>query len=117
LLNWYEEGTWTPTVAAETGTITTYTASGKYTRIGRQVTIYALVSVTDNGTGAGSLRIAALPFAAESVNYAGSGYNTASGATSTVGFAATNTLIVYKYDATYPVTTGQGVLVTITYFV
>jgi hypothetical protein len=117
LLNWYEEGTWTPTVSSGSGTITSYTASGKYTRIGRQVTINVIISITNNGTGASDIRIGGLPFTAESTNYAGSGLNSASGATLTVAFAATNTLITYKYDATYPVATGQGLIITITYFV
>ena len=117
LLNWYEEGTWTPTVSSGSGTITSYTASGNYTRIGRQVTINVIISITNNGTGASDIRIGGLPFTAESTNYAGSGLNSASGATLTVAFAATNTLITYKYDATYPVATGQGLIITITYFV
>ena len=42
LLNWYEEGTFTPTLAGSTGNPTaTYTAQvGYYTRIGRVVNIY-----------------------------------------------------------------------------
>lgn len=117
LLNWYEAGTWTPSVNAASGTITSYTATATYTRIGQQVTVAGQITVTDNGTGAGSVRVGGLPFAASSVNFAGVGLNGATGATIGIAFAATNTLVMYKYDATYPVATGQQILFTVTYFV
>jgi hypothetical protein len=117
LLNDYEEGTWTPAVASSLGSITTVTATGKYTKIGRQVTIEISATVTDNGTGAGSVRIGGLPYTAESTGYAGAGFNTSSGEALAVGFAATNTLVVYKYNVLYPVTTGQGFAIVVTYFV
>jgi hypothetical protein len=117
VLTQYDEGTWTPTVSSSIGSITSYTATGKYTRIGRQVTIELSVTVTNNGTGADSIRIGGLPFAAESTGYAGAGFNTSSGEALSVGFAATNTLVVYKYSALYPVTTGQGFAIVVTYFV
>jgi hypothetical protein len=117
LLNDYEEGTWTPTVASSVGSITSSTSTGKYTKIGRQVTIELSVSVTNNGTGADSIRIGGLPFTAESTGYAGAGFNTSSGEALAVGFAATNTLVVYKYNVLYPVTTGQGFAIVVTYFV
>ena len=117
LLNDYEEGTWTPTVASSVGSITSSTSTGKYTKIGRQVTIELSVTVTNNGTGADSIRIGGLPYAAESTGYAGAGFNTSSGEALAVGFAATNTLVVYKYSALYPVITGQGFAIVVTYFV
>jgi hypothetical protein len=117
LLNDYEEGTWTPTVASSVGSITSSTSTGKYTKIGRQVTIELSVTVTDNGTGADSIRIGGLPYAAESTGYAGAGFNTSSGEALAVGFAATSTLVVYKYNVLYPVITGQGFAIVVTYFV
>jgi len=64
----YEEGTWTPTIAGSTTAGTsTYTAQvGRYTKIGRQVTVHAYV-VYSGGTGAGDLWIASLPFASANV--------------------------------------------------
>lgn len=35
----YEEGTWTPRPVPPTGSITTYTSVGKYTKVGRLVTV------------------------------------------------------------------------------
>lgn len=47
LLNWYEEGTWTTTVTSVTNFTGTPTLSnGKYTRVGRQITIEGKFSAT-----------------------------------------------------------------------
>jgi hypothetical protein len=45
LLSDYEEGTFTPTITASSGTITTKSATGSYTKIGRQVTVYLMISL------------------------------------------------------------------------
>jgi hypothetical protein len=74
LLNWYEEGTWTPTYDTTGNNFTTMTMdviSATYTRIGRQVTVRAFIR-TDNvdTTGAtGNLRISGLPFTSAANGY------------------------------------------------
>jgi hypothetical protein len=79
LLNDYEEGTWTPVYEAATGTFTTLTMGtvfGQYTKIGRLVTVSALVR-TDNvsvGTASGQLSVGGLPFAVPNINAAGGGH-------------------------------------------
>lgn len=67
LLNWYEEGTWTPTVigTSTAGTATYSIRKGYYTRIGRNVTIYLTLSWSA-GTGTGDLKVSGLPFTANS---------------------------------------------------
>ncbi len=62
LLADYEEGTWTPVATSGTGTITTYTSSGTYTKIGRQVYVTGRITVTNAGTAGGLLLFAGLPF-------------------------------------------------------
>jgi hypothetical protein len=63
----YEEGTWSPVYAPQTGSFATMTmdvASATYTKIGRQVTVSAFFR-TDNVDitgGSGDLRIGGLPF-------------------------------------------------------
>jgi hypothetical protein len=76
LLNWYEEGTWTPAYTNATPPTTPYTmtvASATYTRIGRQVTVRAWIYTQNvNTAGAvGALQISGLPFtsAASSAGY------------------------------------------------
>jgi hypothetical protein len=62
LLNWYEEGTWTPTITPSTSGAVTYTTqNGTYTRVGRQVTIVFTVAGTKN-TASGDFRIGGIPF-------------------------------------------------------
>ena len=68
LLADYEEGTWTPIVTADTGSITAYSASGAYTKVGNIVTLRFAVNVSNVGTAVGAMLIAGLPFT--SVNYA-----------------------------------------------
>ncbi len=76
LLNWYEEGTWTPAYTNTTPPTTPYTmtvASATYTRIGRQVTVRAWIYTqnVDTTGAAGALKISGLPFtsAASSAGY------------------------------------------------
>jgi hypothetical protein len=61
LLDDYEEGTFTPTVTSASGSLTTVTAAGRYTKIGRMVYINCQATLTDVGTGSGAL-IFTLPF-------------------------------------------------------
>lgn len=70
LLNWYEEGTWTPTIIGTTsaGTGTYSTQSGTYTRVGRVIT-FNLVLVWTAHTGTGNIRVNGLPFTPSSVQY------------------------------------------------
>jgi hypothetical protein len=57
----YEEGTYTPSVTSSAGSITSLTASGSYTKIGRIVYVRVAVIISDNGTGSGAL-VVSLPF-------------------------------------------------------
>ena len=68
LLNWYEEGTWTPTVVPATGALTAYTSAGFYTRIGSQVTIWFEFFITTAGTASGGFTITNAPFNVKNIN-------------------------------------------------
>lgn len=58
----YEEGTWTPTVAGESGTINSYTVnSATYTKVGDTVYVFCRFQVTDKGTGSNFI-VSGLPF-------------------------------------------------------
>jgi len=105
LLNDYEEGTWTPTIQGlTTGGTTTYTTqSGKYTRIGRQITCTGVVEWSA-ATGTGSMVVGGLPVNATSVGASATiGYATlgATNVTSIAGLVvgAANYFNLYKYAA------------------
>ena len=84
LLNWYEEGTWTPNQGAGLTLVGAFSSTGRYTRIGRQVSIRGTV------TGATSVAVAAagvitsnLPFTVVTAGHGGA-TNVAINASSTV---------------------------------
>ncbi len=64
----YEEGTWTPTISfGGSSTGITYQANGgRYTKIGRQVTVTSYILLTSKGSATGSARVEGLPFASAS---------------------------------------------------
>jgi len=59
----YEEGTWTPVATSQLGSITAYTSSGTYTKIGRFVYLSGIITITTGGTATGVIFIAGYPFA------------------------------------------------------
>lgn len=66
-LSEYNEGTWTPTIGAASGTITTLTYTtqdGTYIRVGNLVWVHAsiVVNAFTIGTGSGNLQLESLPF-------------------------------------------------------
>ena len=64
LLNAYEEGTWVPTQGADLTVVGSFSSSGKYTRIGRQVTVTGVVTGSTSVTvPAGGVLCGGLPFA------------------------------------------------------
>jgi hypothetical protein len=58
----YEEGTWTPNVTSGTGSITSYTSSGEYIKIGQTVYIHFSFIITSAGTAGGIANITNIPF-------------------------------------------------------
>ena len=70
LLNWYEEGTWTPVLRFGGGStgITYTTQQGRYTRIGRTVTIRFEITLSSKGSSTGEADITGLPYNAANLN-------------------------------------------------
>lgn len=109
LLNWYEEGTWTPTQGGGLTVVGAFSSTGRYTRIGRQVTVSGTV------TGATSVAVTAagivttnLPFTVvtaghgnatdAAVNASAAVICTTTNVTSANAIAATGTI---TFSATY----------------
>ena len=64
LLNWYEEGTYTPSQGGGLTVVGTFGSSGTYTRIGRQVTVIGTLtgSTSIAFAAAGGILTGGLPF-------------------------------------------------------
>lgn len=116
LLNWYEEGDYTPSVAAAAGSITSYTLqSAKYIRIGRLVFATVQLTITNAGTGVGALLI--------SVPYNASGAASGSATeTAVIGDAGRtrigngdNIMYTAKYDNTSFIVNNYVITASITY--
>ena len=72
LLGWYEEGVFTPTLAfGGTSTGITYALQvGRYTRIGRTVSVQAYLQLSAAGAAVGAMTMEGLPYASANVtNY------------------------------------------------
>lgn len=110
-LDYYGEFTWTPTFTSSGGAITSYTATGIGNRIGRMAQTQFTGTVTDNGTGTGTIVVGGFPFTAHaSFPSPGSGYNTSTGL-SCNNHKTANTLVATfsRYDGAYPAASGQGI--------
>jgi hypothetical protein len=70
LLDWYEEGVFTPGVAFnDLSTGVTYSAqTGAYTRIGRCVYFTVDIVLTNKGSAAGNMTVTGLPFTSMGTN-------------------------------------------------
>jgi hypothetical protein len=110
VLNWYEEGTWTPNQGAGLTLVGAFSSTGKYTRIGRQVSISGTVTgATSVAVTAAGVITTSLPF---TIGTAGHGdatnaaitasaaviCNTGTTLTSAGAIAATGTI---TFSATY----------------
>jgi len=103
----YEEGAWTPVVTSSAGTITTASATGTYTKIGRLWDIKVTVTITTNGSGSTDVRatLPATPSAASTL----AGRETAIAGKSLAGTipAAGAFIAITNYDNTYPGSNGS----------
>lgn len=104
LLNWYEEGTWTPNQGAGLTLVGAFSSTGRYTRIGRQVSISGTV------TGATSVAVTAagvitsnLPFTVVTAGH-GDATNVAINASATVICTSTNVTAASAIAATATIT-------------
>lgn len=64
LLNWYEEGTWTPGQGSGLTVTGSFSSSGTYTRIGRLVFVKGKIQATSISSLAGNEFVTGLPFSA-----------------------------------------------------
>lgn len=99
LLDWYEEGDWTPVLTFATPgdlSVAYSTQVGRYTRIGRQVTVFCAITTSSftHTTASGALQISGLPFT--SANVTGIFFN---GSVTATGWTKTCEWIVSSVQA------------------
>jgi hypothetical protein len=104
LLNWYEEGTWTPNQGAGLTLVGAFSSAGTYTRVGRQVFVQGSVS------GATSVAVASagaitsnLPFSA-AVNATGAAINAANNTSSVLRVSSATLTAATAIAATATIT-------------
>jgi hypothetical protein len=111
-------GAWTaytPTITANTGTITTKSASGRYTQIGKTVHFHATIFITTNGSGAGFV-IATMPVTAQNANACALyGRSDLTGKGLSGVMISTTTIAILNYDGTYPGADGANLRIDGTY--
>ena len=69
----YEEGTWTPIVTPISGSLTSYSSSGYYVKVGRTVTITFGFTIVTTGTASSRAEVAGLPFTSLTTSGIGGG--------------------------------------------
>lgn len=119
VLSVYEEGTWAPVVTSTVGTLSGVSATGTYTKTGRQVTVFYNILISANGTGATSIKAAGLPFTIATNRPYGVGIET-----DVVGFniisqgiVSTNYAILTNFAGSYPGGTAYRLQGNFTYIV
>lgn len=116
----YEEGTWTPNFTLDAGSVSAYTSSGSYTKIGRQVS--ATMTITFTTTVSATINeITGLPFTAQNLPQNAIGAVRESSNTGTMWqwrINANSTQgLLRKYDNTQALSNGDTFIGTLTYFV
>lgn len=109
VLDYYEQGTWTPVAGATSGSGATYTATGSYIRVGDMVTVRGSVTFTGLGTLSGRLAITGLPFPASSSDSVWLGPATARFITvaNSMGLSCSTSTASYS-GVTFPWTANNG---------
>lgn len=112
----YEEGTFTPTVTSSGGTLTSSTATGRYTKIGNMVSVAVSISITNHGTGTGELRVT-LPFTSlgDSTGVGREVQSTGVACVASV-YNGSSLLSIVRFDGVTIITTNRTIKATIVYF-
>jgi hypothetical protein len=113
----YKEGTYTPTVTATSGTFTTVSATGRYVKIGNQVTVNVTITITSVGSASGRIKYT-LPYTPTANYYTGAALELSAAGIVGATFATDTGASIVKYDYTGVVIgTNYVWSATVTYFV
>lgn len=107
--------TYTPTIAATSGTFTSVVGAGRYKKIGRVVFLQVNIVITTNGTAAGTITSTLPTNDVGGVTFCGAGRDSTSGKQLQVIVTGGNLLGIVNYDNTYPGADGHTLNFSITY--
>ena len=119
-LDWNDNAwtNYTPTISANSGTVTTATANGYWIRIGKLCAVRANWAVTTNGTGAGAFNLS-LPFTSAAGGIASAGVGReydVTGKQLQIEVPSSDTVMKFRnYDNTYPAANGYKGVGTVVY--
>ncbi|HBF30869.1 MAG TPA: hypothetical protein DDW73_14780 [Rhizobium sp.] len=104
----------TPTILSQTGTLTTAAGTGRWRRVGRQIHLQVSVTITTNGTGAGSVRIMNLPAVSAAAPYVLIGRESALNGKALLGSinSSSSFMSITNYDNSYPGADGAALNIT-----
>lgn len=105
-------GAWTAftmTVSPFSGSITSYTATGRWMQIGKLVFFNAKFTITNNGDGSGGLNVFGLPVTSGAAEGNAHGKENAATNKAVAGriLANSTSMVVHFADGTYPAATGN----------
>ena len=105
--------TYVPTVTSASGTLTSYTATGRYKVLGKTCFIQVNIVITNNGTGSNAIT-ATLPFSSSNTNFVLSGREIVTTGVSLTGTinSTSSTIGIAKYDNSYAGGTGNELVLT-----
>jgi hypothetical protein len=109
--------TYTPVATPAAGALTSYTASGRYRKLGNVVHVAVQVVMTDNGTGSGSLAVTLPINSAAGLRFYLAGRETTGTGDMLYGEigSSASAMDCRKYNNAYPVATGQTIFLSGTY--
>jgi hypothetical protein len=116
----YEEGTWTPGFTLDSGSVSAFTSSGSYTKIGRQVSL--TISITFTTTLLAEINnITGMPFTAQNTQQIAIGAIRESANTGNLWHLRINANategLLRRYDNDQTLANGDTFIGTLTYFV
>lgn len=104
------DGQYTPTVAAASGTITTFTVSGTSHRTGNYVFVTILLTITANGTGANAITVTLPSNVKNSVVFAGRENGVSGKMLQGIALQGSNSLRITDYANAYPLSGATGTI-------
>ena len=93
----YEEGTFSPNPTPSAGSFTTVSSTGNYVKIGKQVTVFVDILISNVGTGSGVLNFA-VPFTQSGAFAVGAAIESNAVGITGACYVGTNTGSIRKYD-------------------